>query len=152
MEAGGCCVLNRLQSCLLATPLTVAHSAPLSMGFSRQEHYHALLQGIFLTQGSNPRFLHLLHWQAGSLPTGGWVAMGNFLKGSLRLLLEWTGWGRQCGRGEKSRGTTGDRKLSWAASVGMESGEWASQRGTRIWWRSIKRDSQTKLARKPTAF
>ena len=26
---------------------------------------HALLQGIFLTQGSNPR---LLHWQAGSLP------------------------------------------------------------------------------------
>ena len=26
---------------------------------------HALLQGIFPTQGSN---LHLLHWQAGSLP------------------------------------------------------------------------------------
>ena len=29
---------------------------------------HALLQGIFLTQGSNLRLLHLLHWQAGSLP------------------------------------------------------------------------------------
>ena len=29
---------------------------------------HALLQGIFLTQGSNPRLLSLLHWQAGSLP------------------------------------------------------------------------------------
>ena len=29
---------------------------------------HALLQGIFPTQGSNPRLLHLLHWQAGSLP------------------------------------------------------------------------------------
>ena len=29
---------------------------------------HALLQGIFLTQGSNPCLLHLLHWQAGSLP------------------------------------------------------------------------------------
>ena len=29
---------------------------------------HALLQGIFLTQGSNLHFLHLLHWQAGSLP------------------------------------------------------------------------------------
>ena len=28
----------------------------------------ALLQGIFPTQGSNPGFLHLLHWQAGSLP------------------------------------------------------------------------------------
>ena len=30
--------------------------------------YHALLQGIFLTQGSNPRLLYLLHWQVGSLP------------------------------------------------------------------------------------
>ena len=29
---------------------------------------HVLLQGIFLTQGSNPHLLHLLHWQAGSLP------------------------------------------------------------------------------------
>ena len=29
---------------------------------------HALLQGIFPTQGSNPCLLHLLHWQSGSLP------------------------------------------------------------------------------------
>ena len=29
---------------------------------------HALLQGIFPTQGSNPQLLHLLHWKAGSLP------------------------------------------------------------------------------------
>ena len=29
---------------------------------------HALLQGIFSTQGLNPSLLHLLHWQAGSLP------------------------------------------------------------------------------------
>ena len=29
---------------------------------------HALLQGIFLTQGSNPSLLCLLHWQVGSLP------------------------------------------------------------------------------------
>ena len=28
----------------------------------------ALLQGILPTQGSNSGFLHLLHWQAGSLP------------------------------------------------------------------------------------
>ena len=28
---------------------------------------HAFLQGIFPTQGSNPRLLSLLHWQAGSL-------------------------------------------------------------------------------------
>ena len=30
--------------------------------------YHALLQGIFLTQESNPHLLHLLHWQVDSLP------------------------------------------------------------------------------------
>ena len=29
---------------------------------------HALLQGIFLTRGLNPRLLGLLHWQAGVLP------------------------------------------------------------------------------------
>ena len=29
---------------------------------------HALLQGIFLTQGSKLHLLRLLHWQAGSLP------------------------------------------------------------------------------------
>ena len=29
---------------------------------------HALLQGLFPTQGLNPHLLHLLHWQAGSLP------------------------------------------------------------------------------------
>ena len=29
---------------------------------------HALLQGIFLTQGLNWHLLHILHWQAGSLP------------------------------------------------------------------------------------
>ena len=28
---------------------------------------HTLLQGIFLTQGSNPHLLHLLHWQPSSL-------------------------------------------------------------------------------------
>ena len=30
--------------------------------------YRALLQWIFPTQGLNLRFLHLLHWQVGSLP------------------------------------------------------------------------------------
>ena len=29
---------------------------------------HALLQGIFVTQGFSPRLLCLLHWQEGSLP------------------------------------------------------------------------------------
>ena len=53
------CVLSHF-SCvqLFATLWTVARQAPLSMGFSRQElgvGYHALLQGVFLTQGSNPK-------------------------------------------------------------------------------------------------
>ena len=46
---------------LSATPQTVAHQVPLSMGFSRQEYWSGLpfpfsrgsLQGIFLTQRSN---------------------------------------------------------------------------------------------------
>ena len=38
-------------------------------GFSvRGVGCHALLQGIFPTQGLNLRLLCLLHWQAGSLP------------------------------------------------------------------------------------
>ena len=44
-----------------AMPGTVAHQAPLSMGFSRQEYwsgFHFLLQGIFPTQESNPGLLH----------------------------------------------------------------------------------------------
>ena len=32
--------------------------------------WHSLLQGIFLTQESNPHLLCLLRWQAGSLPLG----------------------------------------------------------------------------------
>ena len=59
------------QSCLtLCDPRTVAHKAPLSMGFSRQEYWcgQALLQEIFPTQGSNSCLLCLLHWQEGSLP------------------------------------------------------------------------------------
>ena len=50
----------------------VARQAPLSMGFSRQEHWsgHTLLQAIFLTQGLNPGLLCLLYWQVGSLPLG----------------------------------------------------------------------------------
>ena len=31
---------------------------------------YALPWGILLTRGSNPHLLHLLHWQAGSLPPG----------------------------------------------------------------------------------
>ena len=55
-----------------ATLRPVARQPSLSMGFSRQDTevgYRALLQGIFLIQGSNLCLLSLLHWQVDSLPT-----------------------------------------------------------------------------------
>ena len=56
---------------VFATPWTIAHQAPLSMGFSSQEYWSGLLcpsPGIFPTQGSNPHLSHLRHWQVSSLP------------------------------------------------------------------------------------
>ena len=50
--------LRRVQ--LFLTPWTVARQAPLSMGFSSKNTgvgCHALLQGVFPTQGWNPRSL-----------------------------------------------------------------------------------------------
>ena len=46
---------------LLVTPWTVAHQAPPSMEFSRQEYWsgcHFLLQGIFPIQRSNLGLQH----------------------------------------------------------------------------------------------
>ena len=65
-----------LQSCpLCATLWTVAPPGLLcpwdSPGNNTRVGCHALVQGIFPTQGSNPRLLCLLHWQAGSLPLAG---------------------------------------------------------------------------------
>ena len=57
---------------LFATLWTVACQVPLSIRFSGKNTglgCHSLLQGIFLTQGSNLHLLHLLHWQPGSLST-----------------------------------------------------------------------------------
>ena len=60
------CVLcaKSLQSCPTRSDL-ITYQAPLSMEFSRQEHWSGLR---VLLQESNPHLLHLLHWQAGSLP------------------------------------------------------------------------------------
>ena len=55
---------------LFVTPWTVAHQAPLSMGFPSKNTgvgCHFLLQEIFPIQGSNQHLLCLLHWQADSL-------------------------------------------------------------------------------------
>ena len=40
-----------------------------SPGVNTRVSSHALLQGIFLTQGLSPHLLSLLHWQSGSLFT-----------------------------------------------------------------------------------
>ena len=49
---------------------------------------HFLLQGVFLTQGLN---LHLMHWQADSLPSDPPVSWGCLcISGSLRYSLLWS--------------------------------------------------------------
>ena len=56
---------------IFLTLWTITHQAPLFMGFSRQEHWSESPcppPGHLLTHRSNPRLLHLLHWQVGSLP------------------------------------------------------------------------------------
>ena len=60
-----------------ATPWTIAHQAPLSMEFPRQEYWSGISSpspGIFTIQGSNPR---LLHWED-SLPLSHRVGMPYF--------------------------------------------------------------------------
>ena len=52
-------------------PWTVALQAPLSMEFSRQEYWRGLPfppPGDLPDPGIKPKFWHLLHWQADSLP------------------------------------------------------------------------------------
>ena len=65
------CVCHLSRVGLFVTPQTVARRAPHpwdSPGKNTGGGCHALLQGIFLTQGSNLHLLHLLQWQADSLP------------------------------------------------------------------------------------
>ena len=66
------CVPSHFSCVLLFLTLwTIAHQAPLSIGFFKQEYWSVLScppPRIFLTQGLNLRLLSLLHWQAGSLP------------------------------------------------------------------------------------
>ena len=64
-------VTSLLSFSLFVTPWTIVRQAPLLMGFSRQGTRvgcHFLLQRVFPTQRSNPCVLHLLPWQADSLP------------------------------------------------------------------------------------
>ena len=71
------------KSCLTpCNPIGCSHQAPLSMGLSRQKYWsgcHFLRQGIFPTQGLNPRLPHC-RWilyclsHHGSTRILGWVA------------------------------------------------------------------------------
>ena len=62
---------------LFAVLWTIALQTHLSMGFFRQEYWSGLPcpGGIFLTQGSNPCLLCLLHCQAGSSPSATWESL-----------------------------------------------------------------------------
>ena len=74
MCAGHAQLLSHVQ--LFATSQSIAHQAPLSMRFS-QQHYHSLLQWMFLTQGLNlslphcRQILHRLSQQGSSMLDSG---------------------------------------------------------------------------------
>ena len=56
---------------LFVNPWTVAHQAPLSMGFRRQEYWSELplpTLGDLPNPGIKPILLHLLHWRVDTLP------------------------------------------------------------------------------------
>ena len=66
-----CAVLSHSVMADSATPWTAVHQAVCPWNSPDKNTIvgcHFLLQGIFLTQGSNPCLLCLLHWQADSLP------------------------------------------------------------------------------------
>ena len=67
-----CMSTKSLQSCLtLCDPMDCSPPGSSVCGISQERKpvgFHAFLQRIFPTQGSNPRLLGLLHWQVGSLP------------------------------------------------------------------------------------
>ena len=89
---------------LFATLWTIAYQAFLSMGFSRQEYWsgcHFLLQGIFLTQGSNPGLPPCRQTLSSEPP-------GKFLSAKELVLLN-------CGAGEdswESLGQQGDKPVN----------------------------------------
>ena len=65
------CVQSLSRVWLFTTPWIVARQTLCPWSFPGKDTgvgCHFLLQGIFLSQGTNPHLLRLLYWQAGSLP------------------------------------------------------------------------------------
>ena len=71
-KQGGACVLSHFSRVQLCDPMDGSPPGSSILGDSPDKNTgvgcHALLQGIFPTQGSNPHLLCLLHWQMSSLP------------------------------------------------------------------------------------
>ena len=70
-NACACVLTHSVVSDSVWPPWTVPCQAPLSMEFSRQEYWSGLLcppLGDLTNPGIHPSLLHLLHWEAGSLP------------------------------------------------------------------------------------
>ena len=83
----------------LRDPLIVAHQAPLSMEFSRQEYWSGWLfpsPKDLPNAGTEPCLLCLLHWQADSLPLChlGSILSDKYLQISLSVthLRRWNGY------------------------------------------------------------
>ena len=86
-----CCCVCSVKSPLFGTTWTVAHEAPLSMGFSRQEYWNGLPfppPEYLPDPGIEPGLQCLLHWQADSYHWATWEALVLFprLQRSLGLL------------------------------------------------------------------
>ena len=70
------CALSVVLDCLWLYGLPARLLSPWdSPGRNTGVGCHALLQGIFPTQGSNAHLLCLLHWQVDSLPLATWEAL-----------------------------------------------------------------------------
>ena len=66
-----CITFSFMHACYVTTPWTIAHQFLCPWDFSGKNTEvgcHALIQGLFLTQGLKPCLLSLLRWQASSLP------------------------------------------------------------------------------------
>ena len=110
---------------LCATSRTVAHQAPMSMGFSGKNigvGCHALLQRIFPTQGSNWGLLHcrqtLYHWEP-EKPTRG--SRPTFYPQPLMSLPSWAHfqYRQRAAAGKRKRSRTSFRNPTSRAAQGM---------------------------------
>ena len=97
---GVCCHFSRVRFFAILWTITCQLLCPWDFpGKSTGVDCHALLQGIFLTQGSKPCFLGLLDWQVDSLPL---VPSGKSRTKHTMILLENT-YERQCRERESGK-------------------------------------------------